>query len=396
MFSEKINKLSQALSIYFNQIVYNLKEEGRDIITLSLGEAYFDIPLYDFNNLDLEKSHHYSSSRGTSGLRKKISEYYNKNYKTKIDPQHEILISAGSKPLIFMALFSILNSRDEVIILEPAWLSYCEQIKLCGGEVKFINYKENIANIGKYLSKKSKIIIVNNPNNPAGKLYSKREILNLINIAKKKNIWLIFDEAYSDFVEKTFISAYHFKEKYNKIIVINSLSKNFGISGWRLGYIIAEKNFIFQILKLNQHLLTCAPSILMNYIEFYFTSLIKITKPQIKKLIQKRKKIKKIMNKIGLKYLSGSSTFYFFINLEKAQSSLHDLCLYLLLKHNISIVPGEAYGTSTKKFVRISIGTETEERIEEALRLIKNLEQKKIEKKEIANLLKINNLQYYN
>ena len=102
------------------------------------------------------------------------------------------------------------------------------------------------------------------------------------------------------------------------------------------------------------------------------------------------------MNKIGLKYLSGSSTFYFFINLEKAQSSLHDLCLYLLLKHNISIVPGEAYGTSTKKFVRISIGTETEERIEEALRLIKNLEQKKIEKKEIANLLKINNLQYYN
>lgn len=396
MYSKKINKLSQALSIYFNQIVYNLKEEGRDIITLSLGEAYFDIPLYDFNNLDLEKSHHYTSSRGTPGLRKKISEYYNKNYKTKIDPQHEILISAGSKPLIFMALFSILNSRDEVIILEPAWLSYCEQIKLCGGKVKFVNYKENIIHIDKYLSKKSKIIIVNNPNNPAGKLYNKREILNLINIAKKKNIWLIFDEAYSDFVEETFISAYSFKKKYNKIIVINSLSKNFGISGWRLGYIIAEKNFIFQILKLNQHLITCAPSILMNYIEFYFNNLIAITKPQIKKLIKKRIKIKNIMDKIGLKYLSGSSTFYFFINLEKSQSSLLDVCLYLLLKHNIAIVPGEAYGTSTKKFVRISIGTETEERIEEALRLIKNLEQKKIKKKEIASLLKIHNLQYYN
>jgi len=395
MYSKIIKNIPEALSIYFNQIVYDKKAKGVDIITLSLGEAYFDIPLYDFNKLDLEKCHHYTDSRGSLKLRQKICEYYFKNYEAKINAKNEILISAGSKPLIYMALLAILNKNEEVLVFEPAWLSYVEQIKLAGGKEKYIHYNDSIHKVEKMINNKTKAIIINNPNNPAGKYYSKSEIKKLILIAKKKKVWAIIDEAYSDFMEKKFYSAFNFIKTYSNIIVINSLSKNFGISGWRIGYAISNSNFISNLLKLNQHLITCAPSILMNYLELYFDDLIKITKPQIKNLITKRNKIKKYLTKNNFNYLEGSSTFYFFIKLDNYKFDVINFCLYLLLKYNIAVVPGQAYGKSTEKFIRLSIGTETEERIFDSIKIINTLLKKDIDQKELKKLLEINNIKKF-
>lgn len=396
MYSNIIKQIPEALSIYINQLVYDQKEKGVDVVTLSLGEAYFEIPLYDFNKLNLEKCHHYTDSKGSYKLRDKISKYYQKNYNTIIDPKKEILISAGSKPIIYMTLLSILNKNDEVLVIEPAWLSYVEQIKLAGGKAKFVKYDKKISDIKSLISKKTKVIILNNPNNPAGKQYTVKELKQLIMIAKKKKIWLIVDEAYSDFVEKKFTTAFNLVKNYHNLIVINSLSKNFGISGWRIGYAISNENFINTLLKLNQHLITCAPSILMNYLEIYFDNLIKITKPQIKKLIKKRSKIKNVLNYYNLKFLGGNSTFYFFVNLDHYKGNIVQLCIYLLFKHNIAVVPGEAYGKSTKKFIRLSIGTETEERIEEAIKTINLVSRTKLNKVEYQKLLELNKIKKIN
>ena len=395
MYSKIIRNIPEALSIYFNQIVYDLKAKGVDIITLSLGEAYFDIPLYDFNKLDLEKCHHYTDSRGSLKLRQKICDYYYKNYDAKINFKDEILISAGSKPLIYMALLAILNKNEEVLVFEPAWLSYAEQIKLAGGKEKYIHYNDSVDKVEKMINSKTKAIIINNPNNPAGRYYSKSEIKKLILIAKRKKIWVIIDEAYSDFMEKKFYSAFNFIKMYSNIIVINSLSKNFGISGWRIGYAISNSRFISNLLKLNQHLITCAPSILMNYLELYFDDLIKITKPQIKNLIKKRNKIKKYLTKNNFVFLEGSSTFYFFIKLDDYKFDILNLCLYLLLKYNIAVVPGQAYGSSTKKFIRLSIGTETEERIFDSIRIINSILKKGVDQKELDKLMKINDIKKF-
>lgn len=396
MFSKIINKIPEALSIYFNQIVYDQKSSGVDIITLSLGEAYFDIPLFDFKNLDLNKIHHYTSSLGLEKLRQKLSKYYLNNYKSKFDHQKEILISTGSKPLIYMAIKSIIDPGDEVVVLEPAWLSYKEQITLCGGKTKFINFDENIENINKYISNKTKLIIVNNPNNPSGKIYSKKELKYLIKFCIKKKIWLLVDEAYSDFVSKNFMSALHFNKSKKFLIVVNSLSKNLGISGWRIGYIISNKSLIDKILILNQHIITCAPSILMYYLAEYFEKIIKITKPQIKLLLQKRDNIRKILDKKKIKYLKGDTTFYFFIDLNSYKINCYNFCMYLLLKEKIAVVPGKAYGDNTENFIRMSIGTETEDRILYAIDIIKKvLKENKFEKeliylKKKFNIKKIN------
>lgn len=378
IFSKSLSKITEAQSIYLNQLVYDLKRKGEDVITLSLGEAFFDIPLFDFNLLDLEKSHHYADSTGTPKLKEKISNHYYKTLKVKSDHKSEILISAGSKAIIYMSIKALINEGDEVILHEPAWLSYADQVKLCGGKVKYIKYKENISELKKHINKKTKMVIINNPNNPAGKIYSRKELNSILKTIKGSKVWLLVDEAYSDFVlNKKFISAGRMLPSKKNLIIVNSLSKNMGISGWRIGYAISNKLFIKNLLKLNQHIVTCAPSILMNYLEKYFENILKVTRPQIKTLVKKRDKIKIILKKNNLKYLPGTSTFYFLVNIENYLGTSTDFALKMLNKHRIAVVPGSAYGDSTKRFIRVGVGTESIERIEQALVLIsKEISQK--------------------
>lgn len=107
--STTVGNIPQALSIYFNQLVYDQKRKGRDMTTLSLGEAFFDIPMFDFNKIDFVKRYHYSESQGVPELRQKIADFYLSEYKAKIDPATELLITAGSKPAILFCFLATLN-----------------------------------------------------------------------------------------------------------------------------------------------------------------------------------------------------------------------------------------------------------------------------------------------
>ncbi|OGI17026.1 MAG: hypothetical protein A2287_00030 [Candidatus Melainabacteria bacterium RIFOXYA12_FULL_32_12] len=372
--SDKVKNIPEALSIYINQIVYDQKRRGVDITTLSLGEAFFDIPLFDFKKLDLAKGYHYSESQGILELRQKIANYYEKYYNASVDYKNEIIISAGSKPIIFMAMQAVLNYGDEALIHEPAWLSYQEQLRLAGAEPKFIPYNSNIEDFHKYFTPKTKMLIINNPNNPAGWMYSKEDLISLYNQCRPRGIYILVDEAYSDFVvDKQFCSLANIIPNKDGIIVINSLSKNLGMSGWRVGYAISSPDVIEYILKVNQHLITCASSVLLYYLAKYFDRIISITLPQVTEVVEKRKRIANFMNNLGLKPLNGHSTFYFFVSIENFPETSLNFALYLLFKHGIAVVPGLAYGSSTERFIRISIGTESEERIHDALSTIKDL-----------------------
>ncbi|MEY8213731.1 MAG: pyridoxal phosphate-dependent aminotransferase [Colwellia sp.] len=366
-----VKNIPQALSVYINQVAYDLKKQGKDIITLSLGEAFFDIPEFDYNDIDLKQGYHYSDSLGLPSLREKIAGYYHKHYNVKFDSESEILITAGSKPAIFMCMLTVLDKGDEVLIHEPAWLSYQEQAKLAGGEAKFIPYHENSFNFKTYFTDKTKMLILNNPNNPQGKLYSKDELVDIYNQCKKHQIFLLVDEAYSDFViDDQFISAGSALKDKENLFIVNSLSKNFGMSGWRIGYVVSNKYLIHQLLKLNQHLITCAPTLLMLYTDKHFDKLQNSTLPQAVKVTEKRLQIIEIINNMGMNYLSGSATFYIFLDVSKYKGSTFDLAMYLLVKHGIAVVPGIAYGESTEGFIRISVGTEDIETTIFALQVI--------------------------
>lgn len=365
--------IPEALSIYMNQIVYSEKRKGIDIITLSLGEAFFEIPEYSFAEIDFVRGYHYSDSMGLPELREKILKYYNKNYGTHLDDINKIMISSGSKAIIYMIMLCVLEAENEVLIHEPAWLSYQEQVKLTGAVPKFIPYECPVDMFPSYISDRTKLLVLNNPNNPAGRIYDKEQLQYLYDICQEKGIFILIDEAYSDFIAEgdSFFSMASIAKNLNGIFIVNSLSKNMGISGWRIGYVISENKNIEILLKLNQHIITCAPTILQLYITNYFDEIMSATLPQVRETVYKKNRILKYIDSIGLKYLQGASTFYIFLNVEEIEIDTLNFCLFMLFKYGISMVPGEAYGQSTKKFIRIGIGTESEERICYALDMIK-------------------------
>ena len=278
-----------------------------------------------------------------------------------------------------MCFLSLLNNKEEILIHEPAWLSYKEQVKLANGKPKFFPYNEDLKNLKKYITKKTKAFVINNPNNPVGKLYSKKELHYIFKICRQKNIFLIVDEAYSDFViNGKFFSCANLDSNLDNLIIVNSLSKNMGMSGWRIGYLITNPSFLILIEKLNQHLITCAPTFLQMYMEKNFDKILSYTLPQIKNLLYKRQRIQTFLKELKFEYLEGNSTFYFFIDISKYNQNSFTLCINLLIDESISIVPGNAYGENTNNFLRISIGTESEDKIYQSLKILKyKLEDKK-------------------
>jgi len=363
--SRNIQKIIEANSIHFNNLVYELKSSGKDIITLSLGEAFFDIPLYSFDDLPYPDLYHYSHSRGILPLRKKISSYFNDNYNFQFSPENQIIITAGSKAAIYMTFATLLDIGDEVIIPEPYWVSYTEQVKLCYGVPVTVPYDESVYKIEKYITSKTKCIVINNPHNPSGKNYSFDELSYLLELGKKHDILILSDEAYSDFLieGESFYSLGSIDKSLDNSIVFNSISKNYGISGWRLGYVIAEEDIVDQILKVNQHLITCPSTILEYYIDKYFWDIINITKPQIQQVVKQRFEVQNIFKNFNLKYLKGTAAWYFFVSIEPSNLSSTEFCTKLLYDYNISCVPGIGYGQSCDKFIRVCVGSESIARI---------------------------------
>ncbi|HEX5870185.1 MAG TPA: aminotransferase class I/II-fold pyridoxal phosphate-dependent enzyme [Longimicrobium sp.] len=378
-----LGDIAQALSIKYNNLVYEMKSRGEDVIVLSLGEAFFDIPLFGFADLPMPDGYHYSHSRGVPALRDRLSKYYGEQYNVPVDPASEIIVTAGSKIAIHMALMAIVNPGDEVMVLEPAWVSYPEQVKLCHGVPVMVPHDAAIFELGDYITRRTRAIIVNNPNNPSGKVFTEAELEHLHKLADQNNLFLISDEAYSEFVpEGQFISAGVLDPEKKHTIVCNSMSKNYGMSGWRIGYAIGRKAIMDEVLKINQHLVTCPPTILQNYLERHFDEVLEITRPQIADVVARRRELAAFMDERGMTYLEGDSTFYFFVSIAKSGATSEEFCMRLLTEERISTVPGIGYGDSCDGFIRVSVGTESMERTRHGIVMVDQLiHQMALEKK---------------
>lgn len=373
--SDHIQQIAQAMSIKYNNRVYEMRGGGVDVIVLSLGEAFFDIPLLPFDPLPYPALYHYSHSRGIPQLRSKLAAYYESHYGVRVNSESEILITAGSKIAIHMAFMAVVNPGDEVLIQEPAWVSYPEQVKLCHGVPVMIPHWEPIANLERHITDRTKAIVVNTPHNPRGMIMSRDEILFLYSLARKHDLYIMSDEAYSDFVlaADDFVSCGTCDPDKANTIVFNSMSKNYGMSGWRVGYLITNADLTNEILKINQHLVTCPATILEYYLAEYFDDILAITMPQIHSVLEQRRKVASYMDSLSLSYLPGAATFYFFVSIAESSLSSEQFCDVLLDRDHISVVPGVGYGHSCDKFIRVSVGTESMDRVQYGLRKVKDL-----------------------
>lgn len=372
-----LGDIVQAISIQVNNLVYEMKSRGDDVIVLSLGEAFFDIPLFGFQDLPMPEGYHYSHSRGDLELRRRLADYYRNEYQVPVDPSREIIVTAGSKAAIHMSMMAILNPGDEVLISEPAWVSYSEQAKLCHAVPVMVPFDRSIRELYEYVTDRTRAVIVNNPNNPIGSVLTRRELESLHQLADRRSLFLLADEAYSEFVaDDSFISLGALDPEKKHTIICNSMSKNYGMSGWRIGYVIGGQALIDEVLKINQHLITCPPTILQNYLAKYFDRILEITRPQIADLVRNRQQIARFMDECGVSHLPGDATFYFFVSIRGSALSSVEFCTRLLEEHRVSTIPGIGYGRSCDHFIRVSVGAETMERTKHGITCIANLIEK--------------------
>jgi len=374
-FSRAVDGVEEAMSIKFNNLIYDLERQGKRVLVMSLGEAFFDIPLFPMEELPFPQIYHYSHSRGIFELRAKLAAYAGREYGLAIDPDNEILITAGAKAAIHFALMAILNPGDEVLIPEPAWVSYTEQVKLCHAVPVTAPLGTSTFELERLITKRTRAIIINTPHNPTGYIYTRAELEHLLELAERHGLWILSDEAYSDFVlpGDRFVSLGSLDPAKARSIVVNSMSKNYGMSGWRVGYVAGRADLIYRVLKVNQHLITCPATILQLYLARHFERILEITKPQIHAVCRRRNALQAYAAELGMHSLPGSATFYFFLSIEPSRLDSVAFCTQLLLDHQVSAVPGIGYGRSCDRHIRVSVGTASDEESRRGLDTIRRL-----------------------
>jgi aspartate aminotransferase/aminotransferase len=368
--SSHIESLADALSIRWNTRVYEMQAAGIDVTVLSLGEAFFDVPVAGLEQLPCTL--HYSHSRGIPALRERLSADY---YDVPVDPSSEIIVTAGSKIAIHMALLTMLDPGDEVVIPEPAWVSYTEQTRLCHGRPVAVPHDVAVAEWERFVTPRTRAIIVNSPNNPRGSALEAEEWALLHDLAERRDLYLLCDEAYSEFLPpgRRFVSGAAGDPEKRHTVVCNSMSKNFGMSGWRIGYVIAAAGFLDQLLKAQQHLVTCVPTPLGLYVAEHYDEIREITAPQILAVLARRADIVSELDRLGIGYMPGDCTFYVFVSTAPSTLGSEEFCARLLEQHGVAAVPGIGYGGSCDGFIRISVGTESLPRTVAALEVMASL-----------------------
>ncbi|MFE2276759.1 pyridoxal phosphate-dependent aminotransferase [Streptomyces sp. NPDC059454] len=360
-----LDTIQEASSIKLNNRIYEMQAAGADVVTLSLGEAFFDLPVPSFEGLPASRLHHYSHSRGLPLLREKLAKYHASASGVPVDPDHEILVTAGSKAAIFMVLTALLEPGDEVIVPEPLWVSYPDQVRLARGVPVMTPWYDTVEDFASYITPRTRAIVVNNPHNPSGRRLDAEELRALHELAERHGLFLIADEAYHEFVPEgvEFVSAFTLDPEKRHTVVCNSMSKNYGISGWRIGYVMANRQLTDQLIKLQQHLVTCAPTILSYYLAEHFENILEQTRPQIQRTVSLRNRMAGLLAERGVECLPGDATFYLFASLGASGLNSEEFARALLDRHRVAVVPGVGYGASCDRFIRISVGTESEERL---------------------------------
>ncbi len=354
-----------------------------NVISLAQGIPSFDTPncikKRAENALKRGVVAKYSLSPGLPELRELIELSLAKE-NIYYDWRQEIIVTAGSIEAITAGLLTITVPGDEVIIPNPTYASYQEIIKLAGCQPIFCplnendNWSFNLESLSNKISSKTKAIIIANPNNPTGTVFSREQLIKLGDLAITHNFIIITDEVYKDFIfgQNVFFSLAEMPKYRQNLIRVFSFSKAYAMTGWRVGYLASDQAIISEILKIHDALVTCAPVIsqyaAMGALEMGDDEIVKF-----KKIYQKRKQlICQLLDqqKDFFTYSEPQGAYFVFPRFLKPNLSSWDLCLDLIEKIQVALVHGSAFGPNGEAHLRFNFGR-SEKDITEAMARMK-------------------------
>ncbi|PID57910.1 MAG: aspartate aminotransferase [Ignavibacteriae bacterium] len=387
MLSQKIENIEFSGTLEISAKTIEMKQQGINVIDLCAGESDLPTPSNIKKagiNAIINNKTKYTTASGITELKTAIARKYFEEYKADYSLK-EIIISNGAKQAVFNAVQTIISDGDEVITPLPFYVSYPQMVKLAGGEIKFIETKKNnsfkltSAELQENINSKTKALILCNPNNPSGVLYSQQELLKILEIVLSKNIFLIADEIYEKLIynNQPFYSVASAGNKFkDNLIIINGVSKTYAMTGWRIGYTLAPETIIKGMNKLQGHSTGNACTISQHAALAALKGKQNFVNEQ-KRIFEKRKIF--VENRLSqikdLDFIKPKGAFYFFIDLEKVinnseqVSNCRDFCKKFLEDKKVATVPGNVFGV--ENFLRITY-TKPIDILDEALKRLED------------------------
>ena len=274
----------------------------------------------------------------------------------------EIAATAGAMGALYLSTISILNPGDEMIILEPHWPNYTNMVKMCGAVPRYVNYlgennlKMLAQNIEKAITDKTRAIIINSPSNPTGVVLPFEKLEKIAEIAKKYNLWVITDEVYHTIVfDGSFRSILEIPDMKERTILVDSLSKRFSMTGFRVGFVCAPKDVAVAVATLEENVNSCA-CMFAQYASLSALENSETLEKEICETFRSRcsamtTELKKSKNLI---VNDATSTFYLFIDINKTGLTSEEFAYKLLDEKHIAVVPGNAFNKAGEGYIRIA------------------------------------------
>ncbi|MFJ8529551.1 aminotransferase [Bacillus sp. NPDC094106] len=366
---------------------FDLAVGMKGVISLGVGEPDFVTPwnVRQACIRSLEEGYTaYTANAGLLELRQEIAKYLQKQFHVSYDPNEEIIVTVGASQALDVAMRAIVNPDDEVIIIEPSFVSYAPLVTLAGGVPVPVAtslesaFKVQPEQIEAAITTKTKAILLCSPNNPTGALLNKSELEKLAVIVEKYNLIVLSDEIYAELVyDEAYTSFASIQNMRDHTILISGFSKGFAMTGWRLGMIAAPVHFSELMLKIHQYSMMCAPTMS----QFAALEALRSGNDEVIRMRESYKKRRNFMttsfNEMGLTCHMPGGAFYVFPSISSTGLSSAEFAEQLLLEEKVAVVPGSVFGESGEGFIRCSYATSLEQLMEAMKRMERFVENKK-------------------
>lgn len=346
---------------------FEIASEMKNVISLSVGEPDFVTP-WDVREaaiMAIERGMtHYTSNAGMTELREQVCIYLANRFELKYNAK-DVLITVGASEAIDLALRAVLNPGDEVVIPAPSYVSYAPCVTFARGvpvvvttkvEDNFIITPEEL---DKVITDKTKALILPYPNNPTGAVMKKDELSRLVNYLESKDILVISDEIYAELTYGSrHVSIASYRSMKDKVILINGFSKAFAMTGWRIGYVVANEEILSAMHKIHQYTMLCASTIsqmaALEALKLNSNNGYQTIENMVSQYDIRRKRMFKAFNDMGLTCFEPKGAFYLFPSIKKTGLTSEEFCTKLLYDQGVAVVPGTAFGENGEGFVRCS------------------------------------------
>lgn len=371
--------------------MYNMAGSKEDLVNLVLGEPDFVTPknIIEAAYKALQNGNtHYTHNSGIIPLRETIARRLYKTQNISYDAKTEIIITAGAQEALFLTMKVLLNPGDEVIVASPYYPPYLNEIVLGGGIPKLVNvYEENgfvfsHEDLKKAVTRNTKAILLNSPANPTGGVASREDLEGIADIAREHDLYVISDDCYQNFLydNAKFTCIASLEGMKDRCIVIDSLSKSYAMTGWRVGYAACNKEIYPNMMHLQENVMSCVNSAAQFAAIEAYEGDQKSLEFMIKKYAERRELIIKGLNNIkGITCSYPKGAFYAFANIKGTGMKSEEFAMKLFEDEGVLLVPGSGFGEAGEGYVRISFAT-SEENLIEGLNRIDRFVNKSVDK----------------